>query len=152
MNKDKLILAVRFIAFTAFAMVIPICIVGYRYDLFTKVSKVQLSGWGIIAIIIAFIFTKYVARMLTKAFPYSMPTQILTGFFKVIVPLLILYMFVNSIKIDFELFLSSLKYIICCEIVAIPLNPLPKMVHDANLENEEQLFKKWFSKENKEAE
>lgn len=127
---DKQKFWVRMIGFTLFACVLPFVFIAYRYNLFSKVSKVQIGGWGIVAIVIVFFFVKYVCGMVKRGMPYSMTTQVITGVCKVIIPLALLYAFAYSIKDNIDLFLNSLGVVIILEAIAIPINPLPKWVEE----------------------
>lgn len=136
----------RFVLWAIFACAMPFTFIAWRYDLFTKVSKVSLSGWGIIALIILFFFIKYCLKMLKEGQPYSMFTQLVSGIIKIILPLVVLLVLLNSIKDNIDLCIQSLTCVIVCETIAIPLNPLPKWV-EANKESQaENRTDKFISK------
>lgn len=148
-SKDKKIFIARVILFTIFACVLPFIYISLRYELFTKVSKVQVGGWGCIAIIMVLIFVFYVAKMVKKGIPYSMVTQCITGFCKVIVPLLMLYVFVYNIKESADLFLNVLLITIVCEAIAVPINPFPKWLEDHKKSEQDTLADLIIDKFNK---
>lgn len=133
----------RMIGFGLFACILPFVFLAYRYDLFTKVSKIQIGGWGIIAVIIVFFFVKYVCSMVKQGMPYSMTTQIITGVCKVIVPLALVWVLAYSIKDNIDTFLQSLGVVILCEAIAIPINPLPKWV-ETHKRNQQDTFMDMF--------
>ena len=116
----------RFGLFTLFACIVPFGFIAWRFDLFTKVSKISVGGWGILAIIIAFVFVIYVLKMLKKGMPYSMTTQCINGMLKVVAPLLCLLFVLLAIRTNIDLFIQALYIVIGSEIVAVPLNPFPK--------------------------
>lgn len=132
---DKKKFWIRMIAFSLFSCILPFIYIAFRYNLFTKVSKIQIGGWGFIAILIVFFFCRYVIVMMRKGVPYSMTSQIIMGILKVIVPLGLVWVFVWNIRSDIDLFLNSLGVVILLEAVAIPVNPLPQWV-DMHKKNE----------------
>lgn len=140
-NQKKLFI-VRFILFAVFACIIPFAFIAWRYHIFSRVDNISLSGWGIIAIVIAFVFVVYVAKMLKRGLPYSMLTQCITGFLKITLPLIILYFVINSIKNHSEIFMQSLIVVIISETIAIPINPFPKWLNDNQIKKEDSYFKK----------
>lgn len=148
-KKDKKIFAIRVALFTIFACVLPFIYISLRYELFTKVSKIQIGGWGCIAIVIVLFFTFYVAKMIKKGIPYSMLTQCLTGFCKVVIPLLMLYVFVYNIKESANLFLNVLLITIVCETIAVPLNPFPKWLEEHKRNEQDSLADMIIDKFNK---
>ena len=48
----KTVFTIRFILWTACAAALPFAFIAWRYDIFTPASKIKLTGWGFIAIII----------------------------------------------------------------------------------------------------
>jgi Na+/proline symporter len=139
--EKKLFLA-RLILFTIFACVLPFSFIAWRYHIFTTLNSVSLSGWGIIAIVIALVFIVYVARMLKRGMPYSMLTQCIGGLLKVTLPLILLYVVVNAIKNQSEIFLQALLVVIISETIAIPINPFPKWLNDNQIKKEDSYFEK----------
>lgn len=142
--ENKKLFLIRLIAFILLGCVAPILFIGFRFKLFGKVSEFSLSGWGLIGIIIAFLFVIYVSKMIRNAMPYSMITQIIQGLLKVILPLFLLYLLINSLKNSLDAFSQSLLFTIICEFIAIPINPLPKWVGEHKTEQNENLIKKFI--------
>ena len=139
---EKKIFLARLILFTIFACVLPFSFIAWRYHIFTTLNSISLSGWGIIAIVIALVFIVYVARMLKRGMPYSMLTQCIGGLLKVTLPLIILYVVVNAIKNQSEIFLQALLVVIISETIAIPINPFPKWLNDNQIKKEDSYFEK----------
>ena len=52
----KQIFAIRMVCWVLCSLIIPVAFIIFRYDLFTKISKVQFGGWGMIAVLIIFTF------------------------------------------------------------------------------------------------
>lgn len=144
--KKTKIFIVRVVLFAVFACVLPFCFIAWRYQLFKKVDSISLSGWGIVALIIIFCFIKYIVKTIKKGESYSMTTQVITGFVKVILPLVILYIMLNSIKGSIDLFLQALCVVIISEGIAIPINPLPKWAFDNHINTQEKTMDTLVSK------
>lgn len=115
-----------------FACILPICFIGWRYDLFGGNAELRLSGWGLIAIIIAFAFGMAVFRYAKIAFKaeFSYLWQCVSGFFKVVFPLLLVALALNTIKTDVDRMVQALTVVAIFEAVAVPLNPMPRWVYD----------------------
>ena len=145
-SQEQKVFVVRFALFTVFALILPIIFIGWRYELFRKVGKVSLSGWGLIAIIIAIFFVRYVAKMVKRVEPYSMFNQIVTGFRKIILPLFVLFILLNTIRGSIDLFMQALEVTIISEAIGIPINPLPKWANDHDIEKQETFIDKFVKK------
>lgn len=132
----------RFVLWTFFACVLPFVFLVWRFKLFHKISSIQIGGWGIIAIIIVAVFVFTVIRYIKMAFStkYSLVAQILNGFCKVIIPLLVALVVFYSIRENVDLMIQVLGCVILCEAVAIPINPLPKWAYESqkNVREEER--------------
>ena len=48
---------VKFAFWCAFALVIPVGFIVWRFDLFRTISPVQFGGWGVLATIIIAVFS-----------------------------------------------------------------------------------------------
>lgn len=122
----------RFVAWAILACVLPFSFIAYRFQLFKAVSKVQISGWGIFAVLIVAVFAISVFRYIKLALKtkYSLAIQCINGLCKIIIPLLVLYVVIYSIRSNLDLFLQALGCVILCEAAAIPVNPMPKWVYE----------------------
>lgn len=122
----------RFVSWAMFSCILPFTFIAWRFELFGKVSKIQIGGWGLIAIVIvaAFIFT--VIRYIKLAFAgrYSLVGQILSSVCKVILPLVVAMIVLYYLRNSIEVMLQALGCVTTCEAIAIPLNPLPKWAYD----------------------
>ena len=115
-----------------FAAALPCAFIFWRFKLFHKVSQMQISGWGIIAIVILALVVMTIIRYIKLAFKgrYSLIGQLLGGFCKIIIPLLALLAILNSMKDSIEMMIQVVGCVTICEAVAIPLNPLPKWAYE----------------------
>lgn len=137
-KREKEIFIIRVALFTIFACILPFVFIAWRYDIFRVVNetdtRVSLSGWGFLAIIIVFFFIRYCMNVLKRTIPFSMTYQILNGIIKIIMPLILLLFIVNALENSIHLFKQALIVTIICEGVAIPINPFPKYMHDKGIE------------------
>ena len=122
----------RFVLWALCAGVLPFLFIVLRFKLFSKVSQLQIGGWGIIAIILAAFFILTIIRYIKLAFSakYSLTGQILGGICKIILPLGVFMAILVSVRDSVDTMIQVMGVVIACELVAIPLNPLPKWAHD----------------------
>lgn len=132
----KTVFWTRFVSWAMFACVLPFCFIVWRFKLFGKISSLQIGGWGIIAILIVAIFVFSIIRYIKLAFKgrYSLLGQILSGICKIILPLVVFMIMLTALRNSIDLMLQALGFVIACEVIALPLNPLPKWAHDMQKE------------------
>lgn len=145
MNKPKLI------AFLATSLA-PVVYLIVRFNLFQTKTMFQLNLWSVIAIIIlgsvlSVIGYYCVAALKTKYYWWK---QIVSGFVKVIVPLLIAYAGVSWLADNIKMLQEFLLITLACEAVAIVVNPFPKWCFDNNIEGLVEISDKIFHREVKE--
>ena len=111
----------RFALWLTFAGILPFVFIVWRFKLFHAITKMQFGGWGIIAVLIAaiviLVVLKYI-RLALKA-KYSLIGQCLSGFCKVILPLLLCFAVFKATEDNIHLMLQVLGCITVCEAVAI---------------------------------
>ena len=128
-KEEKKIFIVRAILWSMFACFIPVTFIGWRYDLFKKVGSLQLSGWGLIAIVIIFVFLYVVVKYVRAGFvEWSMLKQIINGVVKVVIPLGALLAICIGLRNSLDVFIQALSYVLISEVIAIPINPFPEWV------------------------
>jgi len=124
---------IRFIAFVVSGCVLPFAFIAYRYDIF-KSPHSTLTGVGFLAIILVLVFAIYILNMIKKAHPHTMMTQIISGYTYIAIFLLLPLLWVQAIEGDIEMYEQVLEVVILCEMVAIPVNPLPLWAYQKNIE------------------
>lgn len=131
--------ASRLVSYLVLSCVIPIILIALRFQIFSKVGRLSLSGWGMIIIIFVAVILISVVRYIKMALKakYSMVGQILGGVCKIIIPMVACYVIVWGVKDDIQSFLDVFGIIIICEAVAIPLNPLPEWAYEMQKEVKE---------------
>lgn len=136
----KAVFWIRFALWTLLSCVLPFSFIVWRFELFRTIAKIQIGGWGLIAILILAIFVFTVIRYVKIALSakHSLLAQTLSGFCKIIVPLLAALFILNSVKENVELMIQVLGCVTICEAIAIPLNPLPKWAYDMQKDLKEE--------------
>lgn len=129
-TKERKIFAVRALIWSLFSCFIPVGFIGWRYDLFKKTGELQLSGWGLIGIVILFVFLYVVVKYVKAGFTeWSIVKQIINGIVKVILPLGALLAVCVSLKDNLDTFIQALSCVLLSEVIAIPVNPFPEWVY-----------------------
>jgi hypothetical protein len=134
----KTFFCIRGIFWFIFSCGLPFAFIAWRYGIFTSQSKIKLTGWGMIAIIIAIVFIITLIKYLYKGLKPGLAKQCIFGFVSIILPLVILYLLIISIQSDIDLFKQALGCVIICELVGIPLNPFPAWVEQKRKERKEE--------------
>ena len=128
-EKEQKVFVARVIIWSLFSCVIPVLFIGFRYDLFRKASALQLSGWGLIAVIIIFVFLYVLIKYIRAGFTeWSMLRQIVDGVVKVVLPLGAILAIAISVKNNLDIFIQALSCVMICEVIALPINPFPEWV------------------------
>lgn len=136
---------IRLISYVIIGGGIPLFFLVWRFNLFSKVSKLSIGGWGMIAILFIGIFFIKMMKAIRKGLPFSFGTQILEGMFKITIPLLIatviIYVMQNSVTELFQFFFVLLF----CESIAMIINPIPQWAHENKIEEQESSAKRILS-------
>ena len=128
-EKELKIFWVRAILWALFSCAIPVAFIGWRYDLFRKVGSLQLSGLGLIAIVIIFAFIYVVVKYIRAGFvEWTMTKQIISGVIKVILPLGALLAICIALRNSLDVFIQALSCVLISEVIALPINPFPEWV------------------------
>lgn len=128
-EKETRIFVIRAILWALFSCVIPVLFIGFRYDLFRKASSLQLSGWGIIAVIIIAVFLYVLTKYIRAGFgQWSFVKQIIDGIIKVVLPFATVLAISISVRNNLDAFIQSLSCVLISEVIAIPVNPFPEWV------------------------
>lgn len=136
----------RFVGWILLALIIPCGVIIWKFNLFQVSTKqsITFGGWGIICVIILFFVVRAMINYVRKGLPYSMATQLLNGFVKVLLPIIVImivgYILLTTFSEGLTNFLIVMGIILGCEAIAIPLNPFPKLIHDKKLDETKGLF------------
>lgn len=128
-DKEKRVFWTRAIIWSLFSCFIPVAFIGWRYDLFRKAGSLQLSGWGLMAIVIIFVFLYVVVKYVRVGFvEWSMTKQVINGIVKVVLPLGALLALCIGLRNSLDTFIQALSCVLVSEVIAIPVNPFPEWV------------------------
>lgn len=140
-KKDRTIFICRLIAFIIFGAIAPCCFIMWRYGIFTNGEvRFTTAGWGFIAGLILFFLLRYIFKQVGDVLPDSLFTQVVNGFMKVILPLLLVYFLLNSLKDSLDLLIQCVLAITLCETIAIVVNPFPKWRYDHHIDERNKSF------------
>ena len=142
MKLSKKAFVLRAILFTLFACIIPFVFIAWRYSIF-KVNenpRISLTGWGFVGIIIVFFFIRYMVLVLKKSIPHSLLAQVVNGFIKVLMPLILVYIVIGALESGLYLFKQALIITILSESIAIVINPFPQYMYEKGIEDVEGLL------------
>jgi len=128
-EKERKIFWYRMCAYIMCGLLAPCGFIVWRFDLFTKTNQIAMGGWGIIIVLICTLFASSTLKWVYKGMKFSIYKQIITGFCRVILPLIAIFFVAYSIKDSIDLFLQALGCIIGCEFIAIGVNPLPEYLY-----------------------
>lgn len=130
----KTVFGIRFALWVTFSAILPFIFIAFRYGIFTNESKISLSGWGIIAIVIIIVFIITLVRYLYEGMKPGLAKQCVGGVCKIVLPLVVLLLLVVEIKNHIQLVEQALGCVIVCELVGIPLNPFPEWLERRRIE------------------
>ena len=135
------------------AVVIPLTTIIIIFNVFeakTTTSYIHFGFWSIFAIGVLLIVLKHGISYMIHDAPYTFFTQCVKGFCTTLLPLLAFtlmgYILLKTFTGGLKQFMICMIVFICCYFFAIPLNPLPKYLHDKGMENMTIAFDKYFSR------
>ena len=85
----KKIFAIRLTLYIILGLILPIGFLAWRFELFSKVTKISFSVWGLIAIITAIVFVLGLFNGLRKGMKFGLAKQVTDTICKVTIPLVI---------------------------------------------------------------
>lgn len=117
----------RLALWVVLALVVPIVYLAIAYGLFTckSGSSVQLSGWGVLAIVFASVMLIVVVMQARATLPKgTFARQCIDGALSLI-PLLCAILVIHAVRNNLDGFERFLIVTFVCEALAVPANPLP---------------------------
>ena len=139
---NKKVFVFRAIIFSLFACIVPFVFIAWRYSIFNvnKNPKISLTGWGFVGIIIVFFFIRYMVLVIKKSIPHSLLAQVVNGFIKVLMPLILVYVIIGALESGLYLFKQALIITIISEAIAVVINPFPQYMYEKGVEDIEGLM------------
>lgn len=118
---------IRFFIWVALAAVAPLVYIGVKYNIFTFKEQVRsITGWGVIALIFTCIVLIYIINQARSALPKgNFIRQCIDGY-TALLPILFAIIMIEMVKDSIGDFQKFLIFMIICEGVAVPINPMPK--------------------------
>lgn len=140
LDKNKLYFWIRFSVWIITSLIIPIGFINYRYQLFTKVSKISVSGWILLVGVIVFVFSIILIRYILHSKKYSYFKQIIKGCLCLIMPLLFVIYCLYWARDTIDQLIQVLS--VCCLswTVAIAVNPMPKWTYEQSKGEQEEFI------------
>ena len=120
----------RLITYIIFGIVIPVGFLCWRFKLFEKVSKISISGWGLVAIVVVGVFFIKLLKAIRKGLPFSFFTRVIEGLCKVTVPLLLGTFCVYALQDCMTEVFQFLCVMSISETIAMLFNPLPRWAYE----------------------
>lgn len=142
-TKKTLIFWGRLVTYFIFSIAIPVGFLIWKFKLFSKISTISIGGWGIVAIIIIAASFISMLKYIKEGLPFSFVTQCINGVIKIIIPLVVTLLIINTLKDSIDELINFLVVFIFCQCVAIPVNPFPQWTHDNNIQQEKNKFRKF---------
>ena len=130
-KKDKEIFWVRFVGWVVFCL-LPIVFVAWRYGLFSKVTKISVSGWALFCGLILFVFLAIFLNYLLKVKKWAYWKQIVKGVLFLILPLSACLYGLYCARDTIDQLLQVLGVCILCWTVAIVINPMPGWTYEVS--------------------
>ena len=132
----------RFSIYVALGAVIPFAFLTWRFNLFSKVNKLSIGGWGIIAIIVLAVFFISMIKAIRRGLPFSFGAQVLTVICKVSIPIMVVLVCANFFRDIMEQVAQFLGVLFVCETAAGIVNPIPQWSNENQIKEEEGRIKK----------
>jgi hypothetical protein len=138
---DKKTFWIRFAVYAVFGVVVPCAFLIWRFNLFKEISGISIGGWELVCIIFVAGFFIKTLKSVKKGLPYSYFSQIITGVYKVIIPLCIGLAVIYYLQDVIKQVIQFLCVLIPCELVAIAVNPLPQWQHEHEMDESNATIK-----------
>ena len=130
----------RVVLWNIFGWVIPIGFIIYRFNLFQKVSQINLNGGIILCAIIFFIFLIVLLSYIIKSKKYSYIKQILKGVIFLIIPLALVFICLYYARNMIDRLLQIVGCLLISETIAIVVNPMEEWTYEQSKGEEENFI------------
>lgn len=137
---DKKWFVLRVILWNIFGWVVPIAFIIYRFNLFQKVSQINLNGGIILCAIIFFIFLIVLLSYIIKSKKYSYMKQILKGVIFLIIPLALVFICLYYARNMVDRLLQVVGCLLISETIAICVNPMEAWTYEQSKGEEENFI------------
>lgn len=129
MSDKKKLFIIRLVIFIALLLVPPIYLM-FRYDLFKKVSHLNIGGWGIMAIVLCAFGIFIALRYLIKGKKYAYWKQVVKAVLYVLVPCFTMYLVIYISQEYLNRLLELMIVFMVSYFSALCINPLPEYTYE----------------------
>ena len=126
---DKKWFIIRFVLWNIFAWFIPISFIIFRFNLFQKVSHINLNGGIVLCAIIFFVFLIVFLRYILRSKKYTYYKQIIKGVVFLILPLALVFICLYYARDMIDRLLQVMGCLLLSETIAICVNPMEQWAY-----------------------
>lgn len=145
-NKNNIkIFVAKLTAYIMIGFVIPFTFLVWRYNLFSKSERLNIGGWGVIAIIFSAIFFMALVKKAGETIENEKYKQVFDGIRKIFIPLLAATLCVYAMYGFWRELVEFLGILTVCETIAYIINPLPQKIKEKQELKEESKILKMVS-------
>jgi hypothetical protein len=137
---SKKIFAIRLSLYILFGLVLPVGFLAWRFQLFSKVTKISFSIWGFIAIFVTAVFLIKLFNGVKKGMKPCLGKQVMDIICKVTIPLVLVtfaFDWLSGFSTEFVQFLVVLTI---CESIGGIVNPLPQWRFENGIETKSNMI------------
>ena len=131
---SKKIFIIRLSLYILIGLVAPIGFLAWKFQLFSKVTKISFSIWGFVAIFVAAVFVIKLFNGLRKGMKPGLGKQTIDIICKVTIPLLLVTIAFDWLSGFSSEFVQFLVVLTICESVGGVINPLPQWRFENGIE------------------
>lgn len=142
----------RLTGYVMFGLVFPFSFLVWRFGLFQQTSKLNIGGWGIVAIIFAAVFFAKLLKQAGDCVESVLVKQIFQAIGRVFIPLLAVTLCLYAVGDFWKELINFFIILTICEPVAYVLNPFPEYIKEKDEKKEDSKILKvakifWSAKE-----
>lgn len=137
MSKEKKIFWSKLAAYVLIGLIIPAGFLIYRFNLFSQTTKMNIGGWGVVAIVFTAVFIAVLAKQASEAVESELARKAIDSSRKVLVPLLAATLCIYAVGEFWKQLLQFFIVLTICEPIAYVINPLPEIAKE-NKDKEEK--------------
>lgn len=131
------VFASRLTGYLILGLFIPFAFLVWRFNLFQETDKLNIGGWGIVAIIFSSVFVAKLAGQAIECTDNFFIKQIIRAFKNVLIPLLAVTLCIYAVGDFWKELIHFFIILTICEPIAYVLNPFPEFIREKKKEKEE---------------
>ena len=133
-TKIKIFIA-RLTGYIMFGLLFPFAFLVWRFGLFQQTNKLNIGGWGVVAIIFAAVFFAKLVKQAGDCVESTFVKQVFQAIGKVLVPLLAVTLCLYAVGDFWKELINFFIILTICEPVAYVLNPFPEFLAEKEKED-----------------